>query len=143
MDLVRTYGTIATQNFGKKMKFKNIKISDEDLTSMVKRGVGRNTLVYDPSRLYDGNPNITKKLVYTMWSFSEDMLKTLIIPTDKFPEFDFERELYQVSFIRDRRLDLDGIVLQAFKDAGGSFPGKNTSLVIGVEKGGKILLGSV
>ena len=105
---------------------------------MLQSGIDRNTVVYDSIE----SLNLTQRLIYLMYGVSEDTLKTVFIPTDVFPEFDFAKPLYGIVFVRDKRLDMGGVVLKQWEDAGCEFPWRKESLVIGIERGGKILLGA-
>lgn len=112
-------------------------MNDWEFNGRLKDAVAENILFFD----YDGNGNITKKLVYLIYGHSEDQLERVLIPTDVYPEFDFSEPLYGVSFVRDRRLNYEGSK-KIIEELAISVPFKKEQLVIGIW-GDKSILGAV
>lgn len=113
-------------------------MNDWEFNGRLKDAVERNLMVFDT----DGNGNITKKLVYLLYGHSDDQLERVLIPTDVYPEFDFNESLYGVSFVRDRRLNFDGSK-KIIEKLGISLPSRyQEQLVLGIWRD-KSILGAV
>jgi hypothetical protein len=119
--------------------FGTIKTSTETLHQWMLDGAERNIVIFD----HHANGNITARLIYLMLGYSEDQLRHIWIPTDSFPEFDYTKKLYGITFIRDKRLNIDGPIVKGYIDKGCSFPHAREGLVIGIERTGRVLLGAI
>lgn len=97
--------------------------------------------------MYDSDceGNISRRLIYLMWSYTEDTMTQVIIPTDVYPEFDFSTTLFGVSFVRDRRLNYEGSekMISKYKISLPAIPNRKSQLILGIYKGGKSILGCV
>ena len=77
-------------------------LSDSELDQKLKEASDRNLIFYDAN-----SGDISKRLIYLMFSWTEDTLRAILIPTDAYPDFDWEKPLYGVDIVRDRRLNHD------------------------------------
>ena len=80
----------------------NMALSDSELDQKLKEASDRNLIFYDAN-----SGDISKRLIYLMFSWTEDTLRAILIPTDAYPDFDWEKPLYGVDIVRDRRLNQD------------------------------------
>ena len=79
-----------------------MKLSDSELDQKLQEATDRNVMFYDKD-----SGDISKRLIYLMFSWTEDTLRAILIPTDAYPDFDWEKPLYGVDIVRDRRLNHD------------------------------------
>ena len=79
-----------------------MKLSDSELDQKLQEATDRNVMFYDTD-----SGDISKRLIYLMFSYTEDTLRAILIPTDAYPDFDWEKPLYGVDIVRDRRLNQD------------------------------------
>jgi hypothetical protein len=77
-----------------------MKLSDSELDQKLREANEHDLIFYDPN-----SGDISKKLIYFMFSYTEDTLETILVPTDVYPDFDWENPLYGVDIVRDRRLN--------------------------------------
>lgn len=80
----------------------NMKLLDYELDQKLKEASDRNMMFYDAN-----SGDISKRLIYLMFSWTEDTLRAILIPTDAYPDFDWEKPVYGVDIVRDRRLNQD------------------------------------
>ena len=80
----------------------NMALSDSELDQKLQEATDRNVMFYDKN-----SGDISKRLIYLMFSYTEDTLRAILIPTDAYPDFDWEKPLYGVDIVRDRRLNQD------------------------------------
>jgi hypothetical protein len=80
-----------------------MKLLDYELDQKLKEASDRNMIFYDENSSRD----ISKRLIYLMFSWTEDTLRAILIPTDAYPDFDWEKPVYGVDIVRDRRLNHD------------------------------------
>lgn len=81
---------------------KNMKLLDYELDQKLQEATDRNVMFYDKD-----SGDISKRLIYLMFSYTEDTLRAILIPTDAYPDFDWEKPVYGVDIVRDRRLNQD------------------------------------
>ena len=79
-----------------------MKLLDYELDQKLKEASNRNMMFYDAN-----SGDISKRLIYLMFSWTEDTLRAILIPTDAYPDFDWEKPVYGVDIVRDRRLNQD------------------------------------
>lgn len=112
------------------------------MKDQIKKAVDQNILVFD----FDGSPNITKRLLYLMFSTMENEYgetpQTLYIPTMVYPEFDPWERVWGMSIERVKALN-EGELLHDYysKELKGSFPSGKSDLVLAVGKSA-VLLGA-
>lgn len=82
-----------------------MKLLDYELDQKLQEATDRNLMFYDENLSY--SRDISKRLIYLMFSWTEDTLGAVLIPTDAYPDFDWEKPLYGVDIVRDRRLNQD------------------------------------
>lgn len=80
----------------------NMALSDSELDQKLQEATDRNMMFYDAN-----SGDISKRLIYLMFSWTEDTLRAILIPTDAYPDFDWEKPVYGVDIVRDRRLNQD------------------------------------
>jgi len=80
----------------------SMKLLDYELDQKLKEASDRNMMFYDAN-----SGDISKRLIYLMFSWTEDTLRAILIPTDAYPDFDWEKPVYGVDIVRDRRLNQD------------------------------------
>lgn len=79
-----------------------MKLLDYELDQKLQEATDRNVMFYDKD-----SGDISKRLIYLMFSYTEDTLRAILIPTDAYPDFDWEKPVYGVDIVRDRRLNHD------------------------------------
>jgi len=80
---------------------------DYEFEARIKRGVEWNRMVYDEFSTHQ--VPLTKRLVYLMYGESGEKMTKLYVPTDAFPEWEWEKSYGPIEIVKDQRLNVDAV----------------------------------